>query len=526
VSLAIAVLVPLLIVFALGRPERASAGAAGGPLTIVLDSSLSMLAERPGGRTRWDAATSRALSLAGDDEVTILTTADGIVAGPTSDRETLRAALDDVKPAEPGPFPLATSADNIIFLTDGVTPYDVPAGVRVESVFASADNAAITAFDVRQDFRSGGRYEAYVEVANFSAAPRQVTLAVDLGENRIYEQPVQLGADEIVRQSLPFDAGQGGPIEAELVGLDDAVAQDDMAYAWVAPARSQAVTLVTRRNPPLEALLALDGSVTVNRIEPEQYTARGAGTPARGMSSLVIFDRWAPDRPPSQPALYIAPPAVPWLALAGNPERNGTWSRADANHAAVQGVDGRTLRFDEVNLYDLKDWTPVAFTARGNPLVAVRDAGGESQAILTFDLARGNIANDSAFPVLIGDLLAWFERTPPVRVEAPGAVRLPGDVTAMRREGGGSVALRRLGDVAIADLRDPGVYIAERPAGQIAVAINAGSRTSSNVRRSSTREDAAANAPRASSGLWIWLVAIALVLLGAEFYTWNRRITV
>jgi hypothetical protein len=46
------------------------------------------------------------------------------------------------------------------------------------------------------------------------------------------------------------------------------------------------------------------------------------------------------------------------------------------------------------------------------------------------------------------------------------------------------------------------------------------------VRRSSTREDAAANAPRASSGLWIWLVAIALVLLGAEFYTWNRRITV
>ncbi|MDQ3168837.1 MAG: VWA domain-containing protein [Acidobacteriota bacterium] len=517
VSLAIAILVPLLIVFALGRPERASAGATAGPLTIVIDSSLSMLAERPGGRTRWDAATSRAIALAGDDEVTILTTADGIVAGPTTDRELLRASLDDVKPAEPGPFPQVAADNQVVFLTDGVTPYDVPSSVRVESVFAAADNAAITAFDVRRDFRSRGRYEAYVEVGNFSAAARQVTLAVDLGSNRIYEQAVQIGPDEIVRQAIPFDAGAGGALKAELVGVDDALAEDDEAFAWVASARPEVVTLVTRRNPPLETLLGFDGGVTVNRIEPEAWVS-GTG--------IVIFDRWAPDRRPSQPAIYIAPPATPWLAVAGAPERNATWSRADESHAAVRGVDGRTLRFDEVNLYDLKDWTPVAFTGRGNPLVAVRDAGSESQAIVTFDVTRGNIANDSAFPVLIGDLLAWFERTPPVRVQAPGAVRLPGDVTAMRREGGGDIALRRLGDVAIADLREPGVYIAERPAGQIAVAINAGSRASSNVRHSSRPQDAGAGAPRASSGLWIWLVAIALVLFAAEFYTWHRRITV
>ena len=517
ISLAVAILVPLLIVFALGRPERASAGATAGPLTIVIDSSLSMLAERPGGRTRWDAAKSRAIALAGDDEVTILTTADGIVAGPTTDRESLRLALDDVSPAEPGPFP-GVGTEQTIFLTDGVTPYDIPSNVRVESVFAAADNAAITAFDVRRDFRAGGRYEAYVEVGNFSAAARQVTLAVDLGSNRIYEQAVQIGPDEIVRQSMPFEAGAGGALKAELVGLDDAVAEDDEAHAWVASATPQAVTLVTRRNPPLETLLGFDGTVKVNRIEPEAYSASTRG--------IVIFDRWAPERPPTQPALYIAPPATPWLVVSGAPERNATWSRADDSHDAVRGVDGRTLRFDEVSLYDLKDWTPVAFTGRGNPLVAVRDAGDASQAIVTFDVTRGNIANDSAFPVLIGDLLAWFERTPPVRVQAPGAVRLPGDVTAMRREGGGEVPLRHLGDVTIADLREPGVYIAQRPAGQLAVAINAGSRVSSNVRHSSRAQDTSAAAPRASSGLWIWLVAIALVLFGAEFYTWHRRITV
>lgn len=537
VSYAIAILVPLLIVIALGRPERASAGAVAGPLTIVVDSSLSMLAERPDGRTRWDAAKNRAIALAGDDEVTILTTADGIVAGPTSDRETLRVGLNAVAPAQPGPFPTGSvglqpggaAGGQTIFLTDGVTAYDVPPGVRVESVFAAADNAAITAFDVRRDFREAGRYEAYVEIGNYSEAAREVTLAVDVGTRRIYEQAVRLGADEIVRQSLPFDAGEGGAVRAELVGLDDAVAEDDEAHAWVASARPDAVTLVTRRNPPLEELLAVDPAVTVSRIEPEKGTGLFSGSSSRKIDpSLFIFDRWAPDDMPRVPAIYIAPPATAWLALAGAPERNATWSRADESHAAVRGVDGRTLRLDEVSRYDLDaGWTPVAFTGGGNPLVAVREQDGVSQALVTFDLTRGNIANDPAFPVLIGDLLNWFERTPPVRVEAPGAVRLPGDVTRVRRVGASRDSeIRRLGDLAIADLREPGVYIAERPAGRIAVAINAGSRESSNVRRSTRPQDAGPGAPRASSGLWIWLVAFALILFAAEFYTWHRRITV
>ena len=524
VSYAIAVLVPLLVVLALGRPERHAEGSAGGPLTIVIDSSLSMLAERPDGRTRWEAARDRALSLAGGDaDVTVLTTADGIVGGPTSDREALRVALNEVGPAEPGPFPQivdqAGGAPNTIFITDGVTPYDVPSSVRVETVFSSAANAAITAFDIRRDWRAAARYEAYVELANYAAEPRQVTLSVELGGTRIFERAVALNADEIVRQSLPFEAGEGGVVRAAITGGgDDAVPQDDEAFAWVASARPSTVTLVTRRNPPLETLLSFDGTVRVNRIEPEQY--RGAG------EGVVVFDRWAPERPPSQSALFIAPPATPWLLAAGQPERSAVWSRAEESHTAVRGVDGRTVRFDEVAIYDLKDWTPLAFTGRGNPLVAVREPGGVSHALFTFDVSRGNIANDPAFPVLIGDVLEWFARTSPVRVEAPGTMRLPADVSAVRKADGGGVEVRKVGDGAVADLREPGVYLADRPSGQLAIAINAGSRASSNVRHSSRADAASASAPAASAGIWIWLVVGALLLLAIEWYTWQRRVTV
>ena len=523
VSYAVTVLVPLLVVLALGRPERNTGAAPGGPLTIVIDSSLSMLAERPDGRSRWEAARDRALALAsGDADVTVLTTADGIVGGPTSDREALRVALQAVAPAVPGPFPQLMqggAALPVVFLTDGVTPYDVPAGVRVESVFSAASNAAITAFDVRRDWRTPGRYEAYVELANFSAEPRQVTLAINVGASRVMEQPIAMNADEIVRHSFPFDAGEGGVLRAALtLPAGDAVKQDDEAYAWVASARPSVVTLVTRRNPPLETLLGFDGAVTVERIEPEQFTGSSRG--------LLVFDRWAPERPPSQPALYLAPPAAPWLALAGQPERSAVWARADETHAAVRGVDGRTLRFDEVHAYDLKDWTPLAFTARGTPLVAVRDPNGIGQALFAFDLTRGNVAHDPAFPVLIGNVLEWFGRAAPLRVEQPGSIRLPSDVTTVRRVDGGNISVRRVGNVSIADLREPGVYLAERPSGQLAVAINAGSRVSSNVRQSTRADDTASSAPAASAGLWIWLVGIALVLLSIEWYTWQRRITV
>src|SRR5688500_3840723 len=137
VSYALTVLVPLLVVLALGRPERTTGAAPGGPLTIVIDSSLSMLAARPDGRTRWEAARDRALALAsGDADVTVLTTADGLVGGPTSDREALRVALDDVAPAVPGPFPQSDDDAQVIFLTDGVTSYCLPACERVWSVFA------------------------------------------------------------------------------------------------------------------------------------------------------------------------------------------------------------------------------------------------------------------------------------------------------------------------------------------------------------------------------------------------------
>ncbi len=524
VSYALTVLVPLLVVLALGRPERGAEGSAGGPLTIVIDSSVSMLAERPDGRTRWEAARDRALALAGGDaDVTILTTADGIVGGPTSDREALRVALNEVGPAEPGPFPQiaqGSSPANTIFITDGVTMYDVPQTVRVESVFAAASNAAITAFDVRRDWREQGRYEAYVEVANFSSEPRNVTLAVDVAGTRMFERAVALNADEIVRHSMPLAAGEGGIVHAALLnaGGDDAVKQDDEAFAWVASARPSVLTLVTRRNPPLETLLGFDGTVTVRRIEPEQYSAATQG--------VVVFDRWAPERPATQPALYIAPPATPWLLMAGPAERSAVWARADETHEAVRGVDGRTLRFDEVNAYALDDWTVLARTAKDTPLVAVREPGGVGQAVFTFDLTRGNIANDPAFPVLIGDVLEWFARTSPVRVEPPGTLRLPADVTAIRKAAGGSVALRRVGDVTVADLREPGVYLAERPSGQVAIAINAGSRISSNVRQSSRGDGESGAAPRSSAGLWIWLVAAALVLLAIEWYTWQRRVTV
>src|SRR4029079_7333674 len=93
-----------------------------------------------------------------------------------------------------------------------------------------------------------------------------------------------------------------------------------------------------------------------------------------------VFDRWAPAVQPRRPAIYVAPPQVPWLAPSGpraqqtrdaTEERRPRWETA-GTHPVVQGVDPLTLKIDKARPYGAA-LTPVAQSAQGTPLVYVAD---------------------------------------------------------------------------------------------------------------------------------------------------------
>jgi Ca-activated chloride channel homolog len=71
----------------------------------------------------------------------------------------------------------------------------------------------------------------------------------------------------------------------------------------------------------------------------------------------------------------------------------------------------------------------------GGPLLAIREAGGRRQAVLTFDLSQSDLPLRPAFPVLMANLLEWLLPRPgeAPRAVAPG-VAIAIDAAPLARE--------------------------------------------------------------------------------------------
>jgi hypothetical protein len=78
-------------------------------------------------------------------------------------------------------------------------------------------------------------------------------------------------------------------------------------------------------------------------------------------------------------------------------------------------------------------------------------------------------------------------------------------------------------------LRTPGLYVADGAAGPSSIAVNAGDPQISNVERTTLGTTAHALAVSSSGSVhpwWLYCAAAAFGLVIAEWWTWQRRITV
>jgi hypothetical protein len=188
-----------------------------------------------------------------------------------------------------------------------------------------------------------------------------------------------------------------------------------------------------------------------------------------------------------------------------------------------------TLRIDSLHVYASQGLVPVARSARGTPIVSVTDTPGRRAVVVSFGPGDSNLPAAPGFPVLVGNALDWIARPdgrPGVR---PGPVTFDGSVTKVTGPRNSTVALAHVNGAAFGVLREPGLYTAEAGAGRSAVAVNAGDPQVSNVSRT-TLGPAAHALPVAPGGgahpWWLYCAAAAFALTVAEWWTWQRRITV
>ena len=526
VSLVATVAIAVALVLGLARPSRARAAAEvpSGRLAIVIDSSWSMLARTHTGETRWSHAIAEARRLAAasaDGGVALVTTADGLVEGPTTDLALIDAALDRIVPAGGGgALPKVAGAETVYFITDGAIARPRTPGVVVRSVFESAANVGITAFEIRASAGGAAAGSAYLEVANFGPA-QQVHVTIGRGTASLLDRRVDMAADEILRQVVPIDRGGDPGLHARVEARGNALAIDDEAVAWFDRSRPLSVLVVGDRTTWLARLFAGNPDVTATFVAPAAYGPTQA--------DAIVFDRWAPPEPPARPSLFFAPPAkTSWLAGDDAVEQKPRWLTS-GSHPVVRGVDPFTLIIERARAYRSTELLPIAASERGTPLVYVNKSVGRARlAVVTFGSLESNLASAPAFPVLVGNALAWLAGPMDGGTRRPGLASFDAAVARVSGPGGADVPLARLPGEAVGVLRVPGLYVAEGGGARTTFAVNAGDPAISNLTRSSAAaaSEAIPARARAPRPWWLYCVALAFAAALIEWWTWLRRITV
>jgi hypothetical protein len=523
VSMAATILIAVVLALAVTRPGPSTGATTQGRTLIVLDSSWSMAARTGNGETRWRRAVrqARAVAAGAGGDVALATTAEGLVEGPTSDIALIETALDRLSPAggEDGAWPRVPGTDHVHFITDGASPRALDDGVSVHSVFEPAPNVAILAFGARAATAGAAAGEAYVQVANYASMPQPVTLSVTRGSTVVSSQKIDMAAGEAISTIVPLPPQGGARLLARVEAPTDSLPEDNEAVAWIHGAEIVPVTIVSPDPTALERVLRVDPSIRITVARPEIYQP-----PTEG---IVVFDRWLPAEPPGRPALVIAPPASNWLGTRGEEERTARWL-ASSPHAVLSGVDPLTIDVKRVAGFSGDTLTAIARTERGTPLISVQDQRDRRLVLWSFAVADTNLANAPGFPVLLGNSIEWLARPYYGGVRKPGLVTLPPSTSRVVSPTGEQVPIVRAGSSAVVRLRSPGLYLVDAAGSRGVVGVNVGDPDVSNLSRSALGEGEATAVAAGGAGRpwWMWAIGLGFLLVAAEWWTWQRRVTV
>src|SRR5262249_6121169 len=153
ISVVIAVTIALLLGLALARPEVESLTGKNERIVLVLDTSPTMNTQTRDGKTRWQHAVESAKGLLNSGgpttEFRVIDTSGVTASAFTTDRNEMRRLFEQMSPKTADPhFPRDDERDSpIYFISDVVPIQNPPSFVSRNSVFESANNVGITAFE-------------------------------------------------------------------------------------------------------------------------------------------------------------------------------------------------------------------------------------------------------------------------------------------------------------------------------------------------------------------------------------------
>ena len=313
--------------------------------------------------------------------------------------------------------------------------------LRYHQVGIATGNQAITAMATRSSLndlapQSGDSRQLFTRVQNFASEPAQVTLMLSADGQPVETRSVDLPADgsrQLFYTNLPPNAR----VIRLQIDQPDALLSDNQATLVRGSQPTTPVLLVTRGNLFLQkALQAVPG------LSLYQVTPRSFPTVDTSSYSVLVFDGFVPDRPPTKNALIVDPSDAPWLPMEGvvRTPPITLWRNDDPTLAYV---DLRSIRIARASHVKLPDWAHPLIESNGVPLGFVGDDDGHRVVGLTFDLRQSNLPLSASFPILITNVMRFLipstvTQSASLAPDAPAIIQPPPGVDRVVIDGPGN----------------------------------------------------------------------------------------
>lgn len=575
-SLLVQLLFLLLVALALTNPSWSWEQLQAQRVVLIVDNSASMNATDvlP---TRLDAARQQGRRLIRGlrprDEMAILSVGSEpkVACGLTGHQRTLRDALEKIGPTD-GRTRVAAAVElgrrllsghergRIIVLSDGrfeereqlLQDKDV----ELITLGTPAANVGITQFQVRRSLADTIGFQILLTVQNFSDAPVESRLEIDLDDKIVDVLPLKLAANETFSRALDHVSSEGGHLLARLEHAD-ALAADNQAFALLPRREVQQVLLVAQGSHYLQRVLEAMPAVqlSVSSVLPERVPR----------DAVVVYHRRTPDVLPRGNVLVIDPANSCNAWTVGEELENPLVGRQQTDSPLL-----RHVRMDNVWMPSARKLTfttaPRTLIAAitGEALYAVMEGQPTSgppdkRLVLTVDLEKGDLPLRTAFPILMTNALAWFQGTKgelreslptgsvyEARLERelessklPLVLRSPRELItplAVSKINNGSEETNEQTAV-IGPLDEVGIWRIEResldrarkttaaPPAELELAVNLANAAESDIRATG---DSSASRQAALAGLgarpiWFYLTLLATALISIEWWLYQRR---
>ena len=427
------------LVITLMRPYTIFATVSSGKTVLLIDASSSMNAHDINGETRFANAKRRALSiveaLGADDSLMLIRVAalPEIILPFSDNREQLRSAIQSLTPGAgrvdwdsalalaAANRNLEAAAEKIVILSDGgFGEISALPGLNTLEweyipIGESAENVAISQLASSRLANSPPQLFASLKNHGNQEAERIVSIWLDGQLNFSERVRIAAGADLPLIYELPDDSHR--ELELRLTvplgaSTADYLKEDDRAFASLNAKARPRVLLISQSSEGAEANPFLERALgSLSRLETFRGNA-SMGIPTDSFD-LTILDGWLPEKDlPSGDLLVINPPRGSDLFELGAWQTEPQVLRADASHPVGQFVDLSNVNLLRARaIFTSDNWAEPVLWADETPFLYVGESKRRQIAVLSIDLRDSDLPLWIAWPILVANLMEWFQPT-------------------------------------------------------------------------------------------------------------------